>query len=96
MGFMEQQIVGPCDWWEADTREGIFFIPQSDFSKDFVIEQYDIDESDVTTRHGFGARMSAPGYMDCTEWCVFDTEREAEAYLAEYYEDDEENSTDEA
>ena len=26
---------------------------------------------------GYGARLSAPGYLDCTEWTVFDTEDEA-------------------
>jgi hypothetical protein len=38
---------------------------------------------------GFGARLSAPGYMDCTEWCVFETEEEATTYLVEMYGDDE-------
>lgn len=31
----------------------------------------------VLWRCGWGARMSAPGYMDCTDWCVYDTEKEA-------------------
>jgi hypothetical protein len=39
---------------------------------------------------GFGARLSAPGYLDCTDWAVFDTEGEAKAYLDENYPDDEE------
>jgi hypothetical protein len=30
---------------------------------------------------GWGARLSAPGYMDCTEWAVFETEQEARDYL---------------
>lgn len=34
---------------------------------------------------GYGARLSAPGYTDCTEWTVFDTEAEAKAYLEEQY-----------
>lgn len=34
---------------------------------------------------GFGARLSAPGYLDCTEWSVFETEEEAKTYLAETY-----------
>ena len=34
---------------------------------------------------GFGARLSAPGYLDCTEWTVFDTEKEAWDYLDETY-----------
>lgn len=34
---------------------------------------------------GFGARLSAPGYLDCTEWTVFETEDEAINYLEENY-----------
>jgi len=40
---------------------------------------------------GYGARFSAPGYLDCTEWAVFDTEDEAREYLAEMYDDEPEN-----
>jgi hypothetical protein len=43
------------------------------------------------TIRGYGARLSAPGYLDSTEWTVFDTEKEAETYLAETYGDDEED-----
>ena len=41
------------------------------------------------TRIGFGARLSAPGYMDRTEWSVHDTEQEAEDYLEEMYPEEE-------
>src|ERR1035438_6232164 len=37
---------------------------------------------------GYGARLSAPGYLDCTEWTVFDTKEEAEKYLDEMSEDE--------
>lgn len=43
----------------------------------------------VSVRQGYGARLSAPGYMDCTEWAVFDTPEEAEKYLEEMYGEDE-------
>ena len=39
----------------------------------------------VERRTGFGARLSAPGYLDCTEWTVFETEEEAAAYLADQF-----------
>lgn len=39
---------------------------------------------------GYGARLSAPGYLDCTEWSVFETREEAEEYLDEMYPNDEE------
>lgn len=41
-----------------------------------------------TNIQGYGARLSAPGYMDCTEWTVFDSPEEAKSYLEEYYGDD--------
>ena len=44
----------------------------------------------VGIRCGFGARLSAPGYMDCTDWIVCDTEDEAQGELDNMYGDDEE------
>lgn len=41
---------------------------------------------------GHGVRLSAPGYLDCTEWSVFDTEEEAVKYLDEMYGDIEEEA----
>lgn len=38
---------------------------------------------------GYIARLSAPGYLDCTDWSVFDTEDEAREYLRDTYGDDE-------
>ena len=32
---------------------------------------------------GYFARLSAPGYLDCTEWCCYSTVREARAALKE-------------
>jgi hypothetical protein len=34
--------------------------------------------------------LSAPGYLDCTDWQIFDTAEEAEQYLEEFYPEDEE------
>lgn len=45
---------------------------------------------------GYGARLSAPGYLDCTEWTVFATKEEAEEFLNEFYSEDEEDSEDDS
>ena len=37
---------------------------------------------------GFGARLSAPGYMDATDWAIFDTEAEAVKYLVDQHLED--------
>ena len=42
----------------------------------------------IELRQGFGARLSAPGYMDCTPWSVHETEEEAKQFLEEMYGDD--------
>lgn len=34
---------------------------------------------------GHGARLSAPGYMDCTEYTIHDTEHDAIVYLVDTY-----------
>jgi hypothetical protein len=44
----------------------------------------------ITARYAFGARLSAPGYMDCTEWSLYDSEEEAREGLADVYGDDQE------
>lgn len=46
----------------------------------------------VIRREGWGARFSAPGYMDATEWVgVYDTEEEAEAEVREQHGDENES-----
>jgi hypothetical protein len=42
--------------------------------------------TEVALVHGWGARMSAPGYLDATNWTVFETEADAKRYLREEYE----------
>lgn len=49
----------------------------------------------IELKRGFGARLSAPGYMDCTEWSVFDTEQEAQEFLDEFYGEAEDEGEDE-
>ena len=35
--------------------------------------------------YGYLARMSDPGYMDCTDWAAFDSEQSAREYLVSMY-----------
>jgi hypothetical protein len=84
----------PGDIFMSDFLETV---RQSEEVTDDILEEVrDYYESStihsVTITTGFGARMSAPGYMDCTEWSVFGTEAEAEEYLEEYYGDEEDDS----
>lgn len=56
-------------------------------------DYYEGSIQSVTVRQGYGARLSASGYMDCTEWSVFDSVQEAKDYLEETYGEDEENDS---
>ena len=44
--------------------------------------------TEIKVIEGYGARFSAPGYMDCTPWTVFKTEDEAQEYLDGQADDD--------
>lgn len=42
----------------------------------------------IDLRHGYIARLSAPGYLDATDWCAFETAEEAAEFLIEMYGDE--------
>jgi hypothetical protein len=57
-----------------------------------TIEEYIEGEPDTWENiQGYGARLSAPGYLDCTDWAVFGSKEDAEQYLNEQYPEDEED-----
>lgn len=87
--FMEPDIE-EGDWFQVDGTAGVFVFPEQYLSEEDVRREYEGEVWEVETIHGFGARLSAPGYMDCTDWSVFDTYEEAARYLIENYSDDEE------
>jgi hypothetical protein len=56
---------------------------------EYVPECWDANQiQEIKYIEGYGARMSAPGYLDCTDWSVFDTEQEAYNFLNEFYGDE--------
>ena len=62
------------------------------FSAKTKIQQYTTGEpQEWENVKGYGARLSAPGYLDCTEWSVFKTKEIAREYLEEMYPEDEED-----
>ena len=65
-----------------------------DALEDFIESNID-DVTSVQLVEGYGARLSAPGYMDSTAWTVFKTREEAEEFLREEYEIEEEETEDE-
>ena len=75
------------EWWAIDSNEGMDWYPASLFGKDEVCSFYDKVFSIEKVR-GYGARLSAPGYLDCTDWTVFSTQKDAEEFLKETYLDE--------
>lgn len=83
-------------YFEIDTSQGIQIIPASVVSTDpenVTLEDLrDFYEGEPYTeefelKEGWLARMSAPGYMDCTEWTAHESFLDADNYLEEMYGD---------
>ena len=75
MAFMEPQT----DYFTKD--EAREYAPCSDFEQDIDSEEYEA---------GWYSRLSASGYLDCTEWSgPFQTEKEALDYIMDLFEVDE-------
>ncbi len=92
MPFMEKQII-ESGYVECETSEGTEIVPLDlvggDPSIDSLADFVSGEISEFTVHEkGFLSRLSAPGYMDCTEWSAHETEKEAEESLAEMYDDD--------
>ena len=99
MPFMQVEVSGPETWIEVDGPYGMEIVPcdvcgsiedcdnsaeawnqVSDYFENR--ECYTIDE--VT---GYSGRLSAPGYMDCTEWMgPYDSAEEARRAVIETFE----------
>lgn len=89
-----------CPWWEVETNCGTELVPAGLVSR-LAMESPDdctpfrdyiegdpigVEPEPVT---GYFARLSAPGYLDATEWAgPFETLAEAREYIADTYDVD--------
>ena len=79
---MEKQITELMKWLLVETDEGTMCLPLGD------VLNLDVSSvHEVQVQEGYGARLSMPGYLDCTDWSVHETEKEAWEYLQDTYED---------
>lgn len=93
MSHMQRQIV-LSDWYAVETTNGTEFIeadlvrknPTNDDFEDYC--EGEVESFELKTEK-WGARLSAPGYMDRTDWTIHDTAEEAAKYLEETYPEDE-------
>lgn len=106
MSFMREQVTRKLQWAEIDGPCGITYIPLDDVDaamlpadnegltpeqERYWLQYYEGSKLyNVSVREGFGSRFSAPGYLDCTEWSVYDSPEEALTELRDMYGDDEE------
>jgi len=84
VGFMQPEIRSG-DWFEVETLDGTHVVSAYEVGRGELTSIFDNVQNVELIRGAFGARMSAPGYMDSTEWTVFDTEEEAKQYLCETF-----------
>ncbi len=71
----DEMVIYPASLF---TEQGVFDLHQD------AIKQEDIER--VTQQ--YGARLSAPGYLDCTQWDLFETEEDAMNSLMEEFDDE--------
>ena len=77
MAFLQAQMSNRREWYEVDGSAGLLWIPAEDFTAASAIECYDGQWSSVVRVEGWGVRASAPGYLDCTPWIVYENEKDA-------------------
>lgn len=90
MSFLQPQITQEHFQVIENTAEGTIVTPEASVEypgNEDAAKAFGVALDDITTVYGFGARLSAPGYMDCTDWVVFNTEKDAAEYLLETYGD---------
>lgn len=87
MGFMQNEITEKQKWFAVEGNEGIYFFPADCFNKAEAKKNYPGKPESVKTVWGYGARLSAPGYLDATDWTVFSSRKAAENYLEETFGD---------
>ena len=99
MGFMEKQVYFDT-YFEVETNIGTEIVPSDVIGRTCAthvealldyLEGDPLDPDELCELHeGWIARMSAPGYMDCTSWTAHKSVEEADEYLEEMYGEDDE------
>lgn len=103
MSFMQPQVYHDL-YFEIETTIGTEIVPADVIGRtcatdvsaflDYLEGEPNDEDELVEVKEGWLARMSAPGYLDCTDWSAHETEEEARAYLEEMYGEDDEQGED--
>lgn len=96
MSFMQKEIRKDT-YFEIETTEGTAIVPGhvsprtcatvAEFFAHYVTGNILNPDELIEVKEGWVARMSAPGYLDCTEWGAYPSYDDAYAALEEMYGD---------
>ena len=83
--FLKQGVAYEVDWYslEPDSKLRALTNDLEDYVEADRTEIYEL-----TLIEGWGGRMSAPGYTDCTEWVVLPEREDVEEVLEDMYGED--------
>ena len=94
MSFMQKEITNETEWYEIDTGSGTYYVQvelvgkfdldsdeETQLVKSKLVDYCEGDILYIEIITGYGARLSANGYLDATEWAVYDTIEDAEQAL---------------
>ncbi len=107
MAFMQPEVTDKQEWAEVETTAGTWWVPFDVLSKseaesarrgDFepllkYTEGSRVYSDQSSVKKGYGVRLSAPGYMDATEWEVYGSQKEALKRAKELAEEEDEEGT---
>ncbi len=98
MSFMKPQVYKGT-YFEVDTTEGLQVVPTDVIGRTMNVHVEALlnylegrpldDEQMCEVQEGWLARMSAPGYLDCTPWSAHASESDAHQFLEQQYGSDE-------
>ena len=91
MAFMQPEVTGKQDWVGVETTAGFWWVPFDVLSKSEAesarkgnfepllkyTEGSRVHNDLSSIKKGYGVRLSAPGYMDASEWEVYGSKQEA-------------------
>lgn len=92
MPFMEPEVTEKQEWARVETNNGTYWVPLDVLNSEELVaargdnfepllkytEGTHVFPKDSWIEKGYGVRLSAPGYLDATEWEVYKNKREAE------------------
>jgi hypothetical protein len=97
MSFMQKQIYFGS-YFEVETTCGTEIVPCDVIGRtisthvealfNYLVGDPTDSEELCEVKEGWLARMSAPGYLDCTEWSAYKTEAQAVQALDDMYGED--------